>query len=155
MTDHHSHLNWIWISGSVFGLMAGIIKYAFFPEPGFNPPDMFALVVTFLIAALLWWLVIAKNGEMSTLRGAIAGALIGFVTPPLMWLMYGLYLFFTAPKPVEALLWSPAYALIMLTRVSWITVIPGALVGAIIAFTELTWPQIRVRGKKSNFQARG
>jgi hypothetical protein len=47
-----------------------------------------------------------------------------------MWVLYGVYLFLSTPKPLEALGWSLAYAYWMLVRVSVFALLLGALVGA-------------------------
>jgi hypothetical protein len=123
--------NWLWISSSVFALLAGLLKIALFPE--WNPPFIFPMITTFGVSALVWWLFFLRSEKATLLRGLIAGMLIGGLNPPLMWLSYGLFLAATTPRPLEALGWSPVYAFLMLVRVSPYTAILGAGVGALLA----------------------
>jgi hypothetical protein len=110
--------DWLWISSSVFALLAGLLKASLFPSPQWNPPFIFAMVTAFGVTALVWWWFFLRSQNGNLLRGLIAGVLIGGLTPPLMWLPYGLYLAATTPSPLEALGWSPIYAFLMLVRVS-------------------------------------
>ena len=125
--------NWLWISSSVFALFAGFLKASLFPAPQWNPPFDFVMITAFGVTALVWWLLFLRGRETTLLRGAIAGVLVGGLTPPLMWLPYGLYLAVTTSRPLEALGWSPIYAFLMLVRVSPYTAPLGAGLGALLA----------------------
>ena len=125
--------NWLWISSSVFALFAGFLKASLFPAPQWNPPFDFVMITAFGVTALVWWLLFLRGRETTLLRGAIAGVLVGGLTPPLMWLPYGLYLAVTTSRPLEALGWSPIYAFLMLVRVSPYTAPFGAGLGALLA----------------------
>jgi hypothetical protein len=125
--------NWVWISSSVFALLAGLLKAALFPAPQWNPPFVFTMIAAFGVSALAWWLLFLRDQVTTLPRGLIAGMLIGGLTPALMWLPYGLFLAPTAPRPLEALGWSLAYAYLMLVQVSPYAAVLGAGVGALLA----------------------
>ena len=133
----HSHSsNRVFISSVIFAFLAGLIKAVFFPSPEWNPPFIFPMLTAFLVTAFFWWLLVGRRYRTNLAWGAIAGAIIGLVTPPLMWLPYGLFLTVTLDKGIEPLAWSPIYAFLMLIRVSPFATLLGAIVGAIIAFVE-------------------
>lgn len=123
--------NWIWISSNFFALLAGLLKVSLFPL--WNPPLIFPMTTAFGVSALVWWLLFRYSQNVNLLRGLIAGVFIGGLTPPLMWLPYALFLTVTTPRPLEALGWSPAYAFLMLIRLSPYTTILGAGFGALLA----------------------
>jgi hypothetical protein len=125
--------NWLWISSSAYALLAGLLKAALFPAPEWNPPFIFTMITAFGVSVLVWWLLLLRPRETTLPRGLIAGMLIGGLTPALMWLPYGLFLAPAASRPLEALGWSLAYALIMLVRVGPYTAVLGAGVGALLA----------------------
>jgi hypothetical protein len=91
------------------------------------------MIAAFGVSALVWWKLFLRSQNVGLLRGLIAGVLIGGLTPPLMWLPYGLYLTATTPRPLEALGWSPAYAFLILIRLSPYTAILGAGSGVLLA----------------------
>lgn len=123
--------DWLWISSAVFALFAALFKASLFPR--WNPPFVFAMITAFGVTALIWWLFFLRGREATLPRGAIAGVLIGGLTPPLVWLPYGLYLAATTYRSLEALGWSPIYAYLMLVRVSPYTALLGAGLGALLA----------------------
>jgi hypothetical protein len=131
---------WLWISSSVFALLAGLLKVSLFPQ--WNPPLIFPMITAFGVSALVWWKLFLRSQNVGLLRGLIAGVLIGGLTPPLMWLPYGLYLTATTPRPQEALGWSLVYAFLMLIRLSPYTAILGAGSGALLAALQ----KIAIRG---------
>ena len=69
----------------------------------------------------------ARRDTLTVVWAGSIGALIGFLTPPLTWLVYGVYLFFTTAKPVEAFGWSVAYAWLMLIKVGPLSLLLGIL----------------------------
>jgi hypothetical protein len=123
--------NWMWISSSFFALLAGLLKVSLFPQ--WNPPFIFPMITAFGVSALVWWKLFLRSQDINLLRGIIAGVLIGGLTPPLMWLPYGLFLTAMTPRPLEALGWSLAYAFLMLIRISSYTAILGAGSGVLLA----------------------
>lgn len=130
----HSLSSAIWFCGLVFSLVAALLKIFFFPD--FNPSILWHILIAFFIAIVLWNWLVARRDKVTVIRAGSIGALIGFVTPPLTWLVYGVYLFFTASKPVEAFGWSLAYAWIMLVKVSPPSLLLGILAGIGIAYVQ-------------------
>jgi hypothetical protein len=94
------------------------------------------MFIAFLVAALFWQGLIARREQVTLIWAGSVGALIGLLTPPLTWLLYGVYLFFTTDKPVEALGWSLAYAWLMLIRVSPSSLLLGVLVGLGVVYAQ-------------------
>ena len=115
----------IWLGGLVFSLLAALLKVLYFPH--FNPSFLWHMLIAFLIASILWYWLMTRRDKVTVLWAGSIGALIGFLTPPLTWLIYGVYLSFTAVEPVEAFGWSLAYAWLMLIKVS----LPGLLLGSL------------------------
>ena len=87
------------------------------------------MLIAFFTAIILWYWLVARRDNVTVIRAGSIGALIGFLIPPLTWLVYGVYLFFTTAKPVEAFGWSVAYAWIMLIKVSPPSLLLGILLG--------------------------
>jgi hypothetical protein len=121
----------IWLCGLVFSLLAALLKVLYFPH--FNPSFLWHMLIAFLIASILWYWLMARRDKITMIRAGSIGALIGLLTPPLTWLIYGVYLFFTAVEPVEAFGWSLAYAWLMLIKVSLPSLLLGILAGVGIA----------------------
>jgi len=130
----HLSTSAIWLCGLVFSILAALLKMLFFPH--FNPSIFWHMLVAFLIAIVLWYWLVAKRDKITIIRAGSIGALIGFLTPPLTWLVYGVYLFFTTAEPIEAFGWSLAYAWIMLIKVSLPSLLLGILVGVGIAYVQ-------------------
>jgi hypothetical protein len=125
--------NWMWISSSVFTLLAALLRVSLFPAPEWNTPIIFTMITAFGVSALVWWLFFARSDEAKLSRGLIAGMLIGGLTPALMWLPFALYLGAITLKPLDPLAWSLAYAFLMLKQVGPFTAVLGAGVGALLA----------------------
>jgi hypothetical protein len=130
----HSLSSNIWICGLVFSLLAALLKIFFFSD--FNPSILWHMLIAFFIAIVLWNWLVAGRDKVTVIRTGSIGALIGFVTPPLTWLVYGVYLLFITAKPVEAFGWSLAYAWIMLIKVSPTSFLLGILAGVGIAYVQ-------------------
>jgi hypothetical protein len=130
----HSSSSTIWLCGLVFSLLAALLKVLYFPD--FNPSLLWHMLIAFLIASILWYWLMARRDKVTVLRAGSIGALIGFLTPPLTWMIYGVYLFFTAIEPVEAFGWSLAYAGLMLIKVSLPSLLLGSLAGIGIAHVQ-------------------
>lgn len=121
----HTRIGAIWLSGLAFSILAALLKMLFFPH--LNPSILWHMLVAFLIAIILWYWLMARRDRVTVIWAAIIGALIGFLTPPLTWLAYGVYLLLISAKPVEAFGWSVAYAWLMLIKVSPLSVLLGIL----------------------------
>jgi hypothetical protein len=136
----------LWISSSAFALLAGLFKASLFPARQWNPPFIFPMITAFGLTVLVWWLLILRSRKITLVRGLSAGMLIGGLTPPLMWLPYGVFLAATAPKPMEAMGWSLAYAFLMLVQVSPYSAILGAGVGVLLAVLQklAVKPEIKI-----------
>jgi multisubunit Na+/H+ antiporter MnhE subunit len=130
----HSYSTAIWLCGLIFSVLAALLKMFFSPQ--FNPSILWHTFIAFFIATVLWYWLVARSNNVTVIRAGSIGALIGFLTPPLTWLAYGVYLFFTAVKPVEALGWSLAYAWLMLIRVSLLSLLLGTLIGVGMAYVQ-------------------
>ena len=127
---------WIWISSLVFGLLAGLTKAVFFPYPEFNPPAIYPALVAFLITALLWWWLITKSERLTTLRGGIIGAIVGLLTPTLIWPFFLLLLALSENRFPEIFLWSPIYMLLTLVRIGWLTIFLGSVLGVVLVIIQ-------------------
>jgi hypothetical protein len=125
--------NWLWISSSAFALFAGLLRVVLFPAPEWNTPFISTMITAFSLSLLAWWLLFLRRRETTLLRGLIAGAIVGGLTPPLMWLPFALYIGVLTLQPLDPLAWSPLYAYLMLVRLSPYTVVLGAGVGALLA----------------------
>jgi hypothetical protein len=130
----HLSTSAFWLCGLVFGILAALLKMLFFLH--FNPSILWHMLVAFLIAIALWYWLVARRDKVTVVWTGSIGALIGFLTPPLTWLVYGVYLFFTTAKPVEAFGWSLAYAWIMLVKVSPPSLLLGILAGIGLAYVQ-------------------
>lgn len=124
----------VWIAPLAFGLLAFLAKLIFFPGPQFNPPAAYAFVSGALTGALLWCLLITGPGIISLPRGAIAGLLVGFLSPLLMWILFGSLTAVTDPAARDALGWSLLYAFLMLRGVAWLSALGGALLGGALGW---------------------
>ena len=127
---------WVWIAGTVFGFSAGLTKLLLYPAPDFNPPALYVLSASFLLASSLWWLLIVRGGNITICRGFVAGACIGWATPLLMWLLYGGFLSLSDPGARDAFGWSLIYAALMLRGVSWLGLVVGGAIGALLAWLQ-------------------
>jgi hypothetical protein len=127
---------WVWIAGTVFGLSAGLTKLLLYPAPDFNPPALYVISASFLLASSLWWLLIVRGRSITIRRGFVAGASIGWATPLLMWLLYGGFLFLSDPGARDAFGWSILYAALMLRGVSWLGLVVGGAIGALLAWLQ-------------------
>jgi hypothetical protein len=125
--------NWLWISSSVFALFAGLLRVNLFPAPEWNTPFISTMITAFGLSVLAWWLLFLRGRETTLLRGLIAGAIVGGLTPPLMWLPFALYIGVLTFQPLDPLAWSPLYAFLMLERLSPYTAVLGAGVGVLLA----------------------
>lgn len=77
------------------------------------------------------------------LRGGIVGAIVGLLTPILMWPFFLLSLALSENRFPEIFLWSPIYMLISLQKISWLTILLGIVLGVVL---------IHFQGKaKANF----
>lgn len=132
---------WIWIAGALFALIAGLIKALLYPWPEYNPPAIYPMVTAFAIAVTLWSRIVMRRGTVTVLSGVFVGAVVGLATPPVMWLVYGAFLSMTDPTVVGAFSWSVIYALLMVTRVSWLTALPGAVVGGMLTVMQRQFRQ--------------
>ena len=130
----HSSTRAIWLCGLVFSILAALLKMFFFPQ--FNPSILWHVIIAFLIAVVLWYELVARRDRVTVIRAGSIGALIGFLTPPLTWLVYGVYLLLTTVEPVEAFGWSLAYAWIMLIKVSPLSLLLGILLGVGIVYVQ-------------------
>jgi succinate dehydrogenase/fumarate reductase cytochrome b subunit len=77
------------------------------------------------------------------------GGATGLLAPPLMWVLYGVYLFFSAAEPIKAFSWTLAYAYWMLVQVSAFTVLLGALVGAVLGYIQQVNARLPVKRSSS------
>jgi membrane associated rhomboid family serine protease len=68
------------------------------------------------------------------LRGGAAGAIVGLVTPILVWPFFLLITSLSEHRFPELFLWSPIYMLISLQRISWFTAILGIALGVTLAY---------------------
>lgn len=79
------------IAGGYVGLTSPGEVLAF--EPGVIAVAIGLPVAAGLAAALagapLWWLIVERPAEATTLRGGLVGAVVGIVAHPLMWLLFG------------------------------------------------------------------
>jgi hypothetical protein len=124
-------IQWIWISSLVFGGFAGLFKAVFFPYPEFNPPAIYPTLVAFLLTFLLWRWLIKKRERGQMLRGGIVGAIVGLLTPILIWPFFLLLVSLEESRFTEIFFWSPIYMLISL-KISWLTVLLGIVLGAVL-----------------------
>lgn len=124
---------WIIISSLVFGVFAGLIKVAFFPYPEYNPPAIYPAFIAFLITAF-WWGLIIRSERITMLRGGIVGALVGLLTPVLMWPFFLLFLALSENRFPEIFLWSLIYMIISLYKVGWLTTILGIVLGVVLVY---------------------
>jgi hypothetical protein len=134
IASHASNAHGVWVCGLAFSILAALLKAVFFPQ--FDPPVLWHMLTAFLVAALLWKWLVTRGDKVTSVWGGSVGALIGLLAPPFTWLLYGVYLFFTAAEPAEALGWSLAYAWVMLMRVSPFSALLGILIGAGIAYAQ-------------------
>jgi hypothetical protein len=130
----HSSSSVICFCGVIFSILAALLKVLYFPH--FNPSFLWQMLIAFFIAIAFWYWLVARQDKITIVRAGTMGALIGFLTPPLTWLMYGVYLFLTTSKPVEAFGWSLAYAWIMLVKVSPPSLLLGILAGIGLAYVQ-------------------
>jgi hypothetical protein len=121
-------------AGLGFSTLAALFKVLFFPH--FNPSFFWHMLIAFFTAIILWYWFVGRRDNVTVIRAGSIGALIGFLTPPLTWLMYGVYLFLTTVKPVEAFGWSLAYAWIMLIKVSPLSLLLGILLGVGLKYVQ-------------------
>jgi len=119
------------ISSLVFGIIAGLIKVAFFPYPEYNPPAIYPAVIAFSITAYLWWVIIS-NERLSLFWGGIIGTIVGFLTPVVMWPVFLLLEALSLNRFPELFLWSPIYMMKSLYQISWLTSILGFVLGIVL-----------------------
>jgi len=130
--DDKFRSKWIWISSLVFGVFAGLIKAAFFPYPEYTPPAIYPASIAFFITALLWSLLIARNERATIIRGGTVGAIVGLLTPFLMWPFFLGFLALSENRFPELFLWAPIYMLTSLTRISCLTALLGIALGVVL-----------------------
>jgi hypothetical protein len=127
-----SQLRWI-VAGLVFGISAGLLKIIFFPSPEYDPPAIYPAIIAFLISALLWRIIPRiENTILLTFYGGIAGAIVGWITPVLMWPVFLFILALSLNKFPELFFWSPVYMSLSLYQASQLTAILGFLLGVVL-----------------------
>jgi len=64
------------------------------------------------------------------------GALVGLLTPVLIWPFFFLFSGLFENRLPEIILWSPVYMLISLLRIGWLTILLGIVLGVVIAYIQ-------------------
>lgn len=124
------------MAGATFGLAAFLLKAIFFPVPQFNPPAGHLLLSGILCGSLAWYVFAVRSGPVSLSRGFLAGSIAGFLTPVVAWPLFGMFRAIADPAARDALRWSLVYAFLMLWGTAWLSALPGALLGSILAWTQ-------------------
>jgi len=127
---------WIWINALVFGAIAGLFKLAFFPFPEYNPPAIYPAFIAFLLTVLFWGWLLGESEHVAFFRAGIVGALVGLLTPVLIWPAFLLSLALSERRFPEIFLWSPIYMLISLQKISWLTALLGSALGIVLSYFE-------------------
>lgn len=100
-----------------------------------------APVAAFLVSVPLWLLVIL-SGKTTILRGAVVGALTGFLSHPLAWYIASVLMWLSGTvssmgertlNPIEAVFGSVIFSIFSLLFFGWLTVPVGAVVGGVLA----------------------
>jgi hypothetical protein len=138
---------WSWIAGALFAGLAILLKLLLLPR--FEPSALFAGLAAFVSAAALWKWLLPRRDAASAVRGALVGGATGLLAPPLMWVLYGIYLLFSAAESIEALGWTLAYAYWMVVQVSAFTLLLGALVGAVLGYIQQVNARLPVKRSSS------
>jgi hypothetical protein len=79
---------------------------------------------------------VVTGGNITMRRGFVAGASIGWATPLLMWQLYGGFLSLSDPGARDAYGWSMIYTALMLRGVSWLGLVVGGAIGALLAWLQ-------------------
>ena len=132
--NHQLASRWTAVSSLVFGVSAWIIKAAIWPHPEFNPPAIYPALVASLLAALFWWWLVERSERATLLRGGFAGAAVGLLTPVLVWPLFLLSVALIEGRFPEVFFWAPVYMFFGLVDVSWMTAVPGIILGIILAY---------------------
>lgn len=123
----------ILLTAFVFGAVSFLAKMLLFPAPQYNPPAVYAFLSAFLVASILWYAVISLVEKISVLWGFTTGLAIGFLTPLVMWFLFGV-ITSLEPESRDALGWSIIYAYIAIKGLAWITALCGGMIGAVLAW---------------------
>ena len=133
---HGNSSKWIWISSAIFGLITGLVKTIVFPYPGTNPPAIYPAIVAFLATALFWWLLISRSNRPTLVRGGLVGAIVGLLTPSLIWPFFLLEVGLAENRVSELLDWSLVYMFLIPLRIGWLTILLGIVIGVAVAYAQ-------------------
>lgn len=136
-----------WVAAGAFGvagLLAALCVNLLGSGPDSDLPHemIWGGAAAFLMGALLWQRVALRKGQRVSLwRGALVGALVGFLAHPLYWYIGAVYAWAFLPPPVgddylgplHGLWAAGVYALVSWVVAGWVTVPVGALTGGILA----------------------
>lgn len=133
------------IAAAVFGITA--LLFLFFLDSASVSelaPYFIAPIVTALVAAFFWWLMLRLDPQVTLWRSAIFGFIIGLAVHPVIWYLIILFSdlldepfqFLGELGPLEGLVVLPVLTLVSWLFLGWLTGPIGALVGAGIAYFE-------------------
>ena len=135
-------MKWILTSSLVFGISAGLLKAIFFPYPEYNPPAIYPAVLAALLSAVLWGFIPRiESTPLLIIWGGTAGAVVGLLTPILMWPVFLFILALSEHKFPETFFWSPIYMINSLFQASLPASVLGFFLGRILIKLQLkAWP---------------
>ena len=133
----HTHSSkWIWISSAIFGLITGLVKTIVFPYPEYNPPAIYPAIIAFPTTALFWSWLISRSNRPSLVRGGLVGAIVGLLTPSLIWPFFLLEVGLAENRVSELLGWSLVYMFLTPLRIGWLTILLGVAIGVTVPYAQ-------------------
>ncbi len=135
----------------LFGLAGGAFVWWIASGQGYEVLPFAAGLAGFGTTAFFWWLIVARRNQYKVKAGALAGGLSGIVSHYVCWYLYLIGANFCywltggcvsslGEPPIDLLngLWGTfIFSLVSLMFLGWMTVLPGALVGAWWAWRKL------------------
>jgi hypothetical protein len=134
---------------ALVGGLAGLWVTTTATGDGYGVFIIAAPIAAFLTGMFSWWLLVARPGRRSLLRGAAAGTLAALLGHFLCWylILVGAYVWYQLGGPWNAIGGPPgnplvaiaaagAYGAFSLLFIGWVTVPCGALLGGLLAVVQ-------------------